>query len=45
MAFRFIFNNKILALPSGKLGGAGLFGVEMIKAGFARKNFPVLGDF
>lgn len=41
MTFRFIFYNKIFPLASSELGGAGLFSVEMIEAGLARKNLAV----
>ena len=45
MAFGFVFNDEADALPAGKLFGAGLLGVEVIEAGFARQNFPSFGQF
>jgi hypothetical protein len=45
VTFWFVFNKKILALFAGKLSRAGLFGVEMVKTRFARKNLAIFGKF
>ena len=45
MALGFVFDDEIPALPSRKLRGARLFGVEMVKTRLARQNLPVLGKF
>ena len=45
MALWLVFNNEILTLASGKLSGAGLLRIEMVKAGLARNYFPVFCDF
>jgi len=44
MAPRLVFNDKISPFAAGKLGGAGLLGVEMVKAAFAGDNLAVFGD-
>ena len=44
MALGLVLDGKILALAPGKLGGAGLLGVEMVKARLARKHLAVFGQ-
>jgi hypothetical protein len=39
----FVFNYKILALFASKLGGARLFGIEMVEARLPRKYLAILG--
>jgi hypothetical protein len=45
VTLRLVLDYKISTLASGELGGAGLFGIEMVESRLPRKNLAVLGKF
>lgn len=45
MRLRFVLNDEILSFLSGKLPGAGLLCVEMIKTRLPGEDFAVFCDF
>jgi hypothetical protein len=44
VALRFVFNSKSRTLAAGKLFGAGLFRIEMIKTWLARDQLAIFSD-